>query len=380
MNKIKSFTEYMILILNCGSQSIKWKLFSNNLKLRKEGRQKVFNSKNYQKILVKELNQLNKYQKKINAVGHRVVHGGKEFRKPTKITKKVLKKLEKFNKFAPLHNPFNILGIKVGQKLFPGVSQIAVFDTEFYANLPKKAYIYPLPANIRKKYRFRRFGFHGISHEYVAKTAAKKIKKPFENLKIITCHLGGGSSITAVKNGKSVDTSMGFTPMEGLVMMTRTGDIDPGIVIGLAQKFSLKRINKLLNFESGLKGISGSSEMLEVLKKIKKGNKKAKLALEIFVYRIQKYIGAYFAILDGCDLLVFTGTIGFGSAKIRNMICKNLNILRPARQSAARSPASSLTGEVGRGASRRLAGGNTKVLAIETDEELAIAQKIMKGL
>ena len=339
----------MILVLNCGSQSIKWKLFrKKDLKLLEEGEKTVFNLNNFEEILFREVNKLkNKYFDKIQKIGHRVVHGGEKFRKPTKITKQVLKELEKFNKLAPLHNPFNILGIKVAKKVFPKVSQTAVFDTEFYKDLPKKAYIYPLPEEIRKKYKIRRFGFHGISHEYVAKEAAKRIKKPFAKLKIITCHLGGGSSITAIKNGKAIDTSMGFTPMEGLIMMTRPGDIDAGIVLELVKNFSFKKTDKILNFQSGLKGICGKEKMLEVLKKAKQGNKKAKLALDLFVYRIQKYIGAYFTILGGCDLLIFTGTIGFFSTKIRNMICRDLTILK-----------------------------NTKILAIKTDEELSIAQKV----
>jgi len=351
----------MIFILNCGSQSIKWKLFTDDLlnseritrseatglKLKKEGKQKVFDSKKYQQILTKELKKLENYKKKIKVIGHRVVHGGNKFKKPTRINKRVLKELEKFNKFAPLHNPFNILGIKTAQKFFSKIPQIAVFDTEFYTDLPQKAYVYPLPENLRKKYGFRHFGFHGISHEYVAKTAAKKIKRPFEKLKIITCHLGGGASITAIKNGRAIDTSMGFTPMEGVVMMTRSGDIDPGIVLELSKIFSPSKTEEILNFESGLKGISGSGNMLEILKRAKRGNQKAKLALRIFTYRIQKCIGAYFAILRGCDLLVFTGAIGSGSRKIRNMICKDLNILK-----------------------------NTKILSVETNEELAIAHKI----
>jgi len=339
----------MILVLNCGSQSIKWKLFrKKDLKLLEEDEKTVFNSNNFEEILFREVNELkNKYFDKIQKIGHRVVHGGEKFRKPTKITKQVLKELEKFNKLAPLHNPFNILGIKVAKKVFPKVSQIAVFDTEFYKDLPKKAYIYPLPEEIRKKHKIRRFGFHGISHEYVAKEAAKRIKRPFKKLKIITCHLGGGSSITAIKNGKAIDTSMGFTPMEGLIMMTRPGDIDAGIVLELVKDFSLKKTDKILNFQSGLKGICGKEKMLDVLKKAKQGNKKAKLALDLFAYRIQKYIGSYFTILGGCDLLIFTGTIGFFSAKIRNMICRDLTILK-----------------------------NTKILAIKTDEEFSIAQKI----
>jgi len=356
----------MILVLNCGSQSIKWKLFEADLKLAKEGEREVFNPKNYQRMLTKELRKTAKYKKDIKVIGHRVVQGGNKFRRPTLITRATargederssspnranLKELEKFNKLAPLHNPFNILGIRISQKIFPNSKQIAVFDTGFYLNLPERAYNYTLPKYIIKKFGFQRLGFHGISHEFVAKEAAQKIKKPFKKLKIITCHLGGGSSITAIKNGRAVDTSMGFTPMEGVVMMTRPGDIDAGIVLELAKSFSPKRANEILNFESGLKSISGTKEMLEILRKAKKGNQEAKLALEIFIYKIKKYIGAYFAVLGGCDLLVFTGAIGWGSLKIRKMICKDLAILK-----------------------------NTKILAVETDEELAIAKKLQKKL
>lgn len=341
----------MILVLNCGSQSIKWKLFQDNLKLKEEGKKEVFDFKNYQKILIKEFKKITDYRRDLKIIGHRVVHGGNKFREPVLINKKVLKEIEKFNKFAPLHNPFNILGIKISQKIFPNLKQIAVFDTGFYLNLPERAYNYTLPKYIIKKFGFQKLGFHGISHEFVAREAAEKIKKPFKKLKIITCHLGGGSSITAIKNGRAIDTSMGFTPMEGVAMMTRSGDLDPGIVLELAKNFSPERVDEILNFESGLKSISGTKEMLEILIKAKKGNKRAKFALEIFVYKIKKYIGAYFVILGGCDLLVFTGAIGWGSSKIRNMICKDLTILK-----------------------------GTKILVIDTDEELAIAKKIIKAV
>ncbi|MEA3344330.1 MAG: acetate/propionate family kinase, partial [Patescibacteria group bacterium] len=310
----------------------------------------IYNKIFFHSDLVKELEKIKSFFKDIQIIGHRVVHGGEEFRKSLKIDKNNLKELEKNNKLAPLHNPFNLLGIKSAQKIFSSVPQIAVFDTEFYVNLPEKAYIYPLPEKLIKKYQFRRFGFHGISHEYVAQTGAEKINKQFNKLKIITCHLGGGSSITAIKNGKAIDTSMGFTPMEGLIMMTRSGDIDPGIVLELSKIFSPKRAEEILNSESGLKAISGTGDMLKILKKAEMGNKKAKLALGMFAYRIQKYIGAYVAVLGGCDLLIFTGTIGFGSSKIRNIIIKNLSILKKER---------------------------TKILAIKPNEELAIAKKII---
>ena len=220
----------MVLVLNCGSQSIKWKLFERKsksvLKLKKQGETDVFDIKDYKNILTKELKKIVGYKKDIKTIGYRFVYGGDKFRKPIIITKKNLKELVKFNKFAPLHNPFNTLGVEISQKIFPGSKQIAVFDTGFYKDLPEKACVYALPKNIRNKFGFKKFGFHGISHKFASEQASKQIKKPFEKLKIITCHLGGGSSITAIKDGKVIDTSMGFTPMEGVMMMTRAGDID----------------------------------------------------------------------------------------------------------------------------------------------------------
>ncbi|MCX6722116.1 MAG: acetate/propionate family kinase [Candidatus Staskawiczbacteria bacterium] len=341
----------MILVLNCGSQSIKWKVFDQKLKVVKEGKCAVSNQEKFQESLQEELKKIDGI--KIDIIGHRVVHGKDLFKEPIKITDENIKQLETLNNLAPLHNPFNVLGIKTCQKIFPNIPQIAIFDTEFFKDLPEIAYTYALPAEIVKEFGFRKYGFHGISHEYVAKKAAKIVKKPFNKLKIITCHLGGGSSITAIKNGKAIDTSMGFTPMQGLVMMTRAGDMDFGIVLELVREFGLDKTNEILNKESGVKGICGESEMLEVLKKIKSADpeqrRRAKLALDIFVYSIKKYIGSYFAILGGCDLLVFTGSIGSGNKITREMVCKNSDILK-----------------------------KTKVLAIETDEELAIAEKVIK--
>ncbi|MCD6233258.1 acetate/propionate family kinase [bacterium] len=337
----------MIFIVNCGSQSIKWKLFQNTLSLEKEGKRNVFRSRDFRKYLREELRKVLSYRKEINIIGHRVVHGGLKYRNPTIITQKVLQDLQQLSKYAPLHNPYNILGIKEARKFFPKVKQVAVFDTGFFAFLPQKASYYPLPKEILKKYGFQRLGFHGISHEYAAREAAKEVKKPFERLKIITCHLGGGMSISAIKNGRAVETSMGFTPLEGLMMMTRAGDIDAGIVLGLCKRLSPKKTEKILNFDSGVVSIAGTKDMLEILDKARKGNKKAKFALEIFSYRIKKYIGAYFAVLGNCDVLVFTGMIGWGSRKVRSMICKELSFLN-----------------------------KTRVLSIAPNEELAIARKL----
>jgi acetate kinase len=341
----------MILILNCGSQSIKWKVYDlprgkagGELKLLQHGSRDVLNSAQFSEVLFEELN---KITESINLIGHRVVHGGTEFIKPLQITEENLKELEKISHLAPLHNPYNLLGIKACQKIFKDVRQFAVFDTEFFADLPKMAYTYALPENLN----FRRFGFQGTSHEYVANEAVRIIKKPFNKLKIITCHLGGGASVAAIKNGKAIDTSMGFTPLEGLVMMTRSGNVDAGIVLELVKQFGIEGTDKMLNKNSGIKGVCGEGDMLKVLSALggpASGGEKAKykLAFDVFVYSVQKYIGAYFAILGGCDVLVFTGSIGAGNPKTRNAISK-LDILK-----------------------------KTKILAIKTDEELAIAKKI----
>lgn len=335
----------MILVLNCGSQSIKWKLFSEKLSMVKEGEVEVFNSRQFEQLLIKELENLKGQKFEIRKIGHRVVFGGTKFIKTTKITLKTIKELEKFNKIVPSHNPFNLLGIKKSFKLFGGVPQFAVFDTEFYSSLPDIAFTYSLPESIRKRFDYRKFGFHGISHEYAARQAAKE---KFDKIKIISCHMGGGTSITAIKNGKAVDTSMGFGPTEGVIMMTRSGDVDNEIILEIAKRYGVEKTRKIINFESGFKGICKTGNMFEVLNKIEKGDKKSELALDIFVYQIKKYIGGYFAALGGCDLLVFTGAIGYGSAKITSMILQDMPMLK-----------------------------NTKISFIKPDEELAIAKKII---
>ena len=337
----------MILVLNCGSQSIKWKVYDQNLKVAKEGRRDVLDQETFKTFLEEELKRLIGIE--ITIVGHRVVHGKDIFVEPAEMDDENIKKLELLNYLAPLHNPYNVLGIKICKNFFKDVPQIAAFDTEFFKDVPEVAYTYALPKDIVKEFGYRRYGFHGISHEYVAKKAAEEIGKPLEKLKIITVHLGGGSSIAAIKDGKAIDTSMGFTPLQGLVMMTRAGDMDSGIVLDIVREFGIDRANEILNKKSGIKGVCGDEEMLKVLERVKKGEKEAKLAFDVFIYSIQKYIGSYFAILGGCDVLVFTGSIGAGDPITRETVCKDLDILK-----------------------------KTKILAIETDEELAIAQKIIK--
>jgi len=333
----------MILILNCGSQSIKWELFNHSLVSISENKREIFDIKEYKKILDEELNKLKNIA--ILYVGHRVVHGGK-YCKPQIITKKVIAEIKKFSKVAPLHNPFSLLGVEACQKKFKNAKQIAIFDTAFFAELPEKAKIYPLPKKLTKKYQIKKYGFHGISHRYLTEKAAKILNKPLNKLNLITLHIGGGSSITAIKKGKPIDTSMGFTPMEGLMMTTRAGNIDPGILFYLLNFIDKDDLYYKLNFESGIKGLCGTSDIRILLKK---KDKKTKLTLDCFIYQIQKYLSAYFGILSNVDAIVFGGAAGFGSAKLRKMITKDLKFLK-----------------------------NIKILSIDSDEELEIAKEMQK--
>ena len=319
-----------ILVINCGSSSIKYKLFvMPQEKLLKKGLiehigekgSKIQNHYTGLKMILADIHS-------VQAVGHRVVHGGEKFERPVAIDKAVIQKIKDCSEIAPLHNPANLEGILACKKLLPAVIQVAIFDTAFHQTLPEYAYVYGLPYEYYKRYGIRKYGFHGTSHEYVAREAARILKNPLNKLKIITCHLGNGCSITAVDKGKSIDTSMGFTPLEGLVMGTRSGDIDPALVTYIMnkKKINADQIDNLLNKESGLKGISGISNDMRVLAtKAKAGNKRARLARDIFVYRIKKYIGAYTSVMNGCDCLVFTAGIGENQKSIRDKICKGIS-------------------------------------------------------
>lgn len=364
---------YKILTINCGSSSIKYRLFDVSTNDGKKDAQfnlldkgliekigqpgsEAGDHKQGMRLLFDNLVSGPQAQIKsldeIFAIGHRVVHGGVEFKKPSLITSQVISKIKECCELAPLHNPVNLAGIEACQELLPNIKQVAIFDTAFHQTLPEHAYIYGLPYEYFQKYNLRKFGFHGTSHHYVAQEAARQLRKPLSKLKLITCHLGNGCSITAVKNGKSIDTSMGFTPLEGLVMGTRCGDIDPASVIFLAEKekISLSEIDKVLNYKSGLKGITGiSNDMREIDAAARKGNHRAKLALDIFAYRIKKYIGSYIAVLGGVDAIVFTAGIGENEKHVRQKILKGLfNFLNPKK---------------------------TAVLVIPTNEELMIARE-----
>lgn len=306
----------------------------------------------------------------INAIGHRVVHGGEKFADSTLITEEVINQIEEVSELAPLHNPHNLTGIKVCSKLMPGKPQVAVFDTAFHQTMTPRAYLYALPYEYYKKYGIRRYGFHGTSHKYVAHRTAQIMDKPIEDLKIITCHLGNGASITAVDAGKSVDTSMGLTPLEGLVMGTRCGDIDPAIIPFLMEKedLSMKDIDDIMNKKSGLLGLSGvSSDSRDVREAASKGNKRARMAQEIFNYKVKKYIGAYMTIMGGVDAIVFTAGIGENAGEVRAGIIEGLEFLdiyldREANQ--VKGKEKEITTE----------DSAIKVYTIPTNEELVIAR------
>lgn len=310
-----------------------------------------------------------KDKSEIDAVGHRVVHGGETFSGSVLITDQVMKALKDNIELAPLHNPPNIKGIQATKEHLPLTPQVGVFDTSFHIKMPPHAFLYGIPYELYKKYKIRRYGFHGTSHRYVSQRAAEMLGKPYEELKIITAHLGNGCSMAAVDCGHSVDTTMGFTPLEGLIMGTRSGDMDPSVILYIMAKegLSLSEANTLLNKHSGLIGISGeSSDMREIEEAVAEGNKKAKYAFDVFTYKIKKYVGSYAAAMGGLDALVFTGGIGENSIKVRNDVCANLDFIGIKIDPLKNE---NVKGETDISAS----GSKVKVLRIPTNEELVIA-------
>ncbi len=310
----------------------------------------------------------------IEAVGHRVVHGGETFSGSVLITDDVLRALKDNIELAPLHNPPNLKGISAAKEHLPNIPQCGIFDTAFHSSMPPHAYLYWIPFKLYKRYKIRRYGFHGTSHRFVSKRAAVLLKKPYEELKIITAHLGNGGSMAAIKYGKSIDTSMGFTPLEGLLMGTRSGDLDPSIIpyIMAKEELSISDMNTLLNKHSGLVGISGeSSDMREILQAVEEGDKKAKYAYDVYTYRIKKYIGAYAAAMGGADAIVFTGGIGENAVQVRADVCSNMEFLGikidTERNKNAEGDAIITTDD-----------SDTKVLRIPTNEELVIAMDTEK--
>jgi acetate kinase len=310
----------------------------------------------------------------LDAVGHRVVHGGEEFSDSVLLDRNVVEAIRRCSQFAPLHNPHNLKGIEICTRLLPGVPQVGVFDTAFHHHMPPRAYLYGLPLSVYRKLGIRRYGFHGTSHRFVAGKAAAVLGKPLEELRLITCHLGNGASIAAVDRGVSVDTTMGFTPLEGLVMGTRCGDLDPAVIPYLMQVENLtpREMDTLMNKQSGLLGLTETTnDVREILEEAERGSEEHRLALEVFTYRIRKYIGSYLAVLGGADAIVFTGGIGTNSASVRRMIGAACQWLDVGIDDAANSSADEVI---------NTAHSSVDVWVIPTDEEVQIASHALRML
>lgn len=390
----------IILVLNCGSSSIKYQLFDmgDENKLLAKGlleriglNDSILTHKPTGGEPYKVINDIPDHTTGINlvmgvltdsrhgvikditeikAVGHRVVNGGESYKESVLIDNEVKRQIEINIELAPLHNPANLKGILSVEKLIPGVPQVAVFDTSFHQTMPDYAYMYALPYEYYEKYKIRKYGYHGTSHKFVASKAAKLIGKDVRDINIITCHLGNGASITAIQKGRSIDTSMGFTPVDGLIMGTRTGEIDPGVLIYIADKehLNVTGVNNLINKKSGVAGISGlSSDMRDLELAYAEGNEKAILALNMYAYKVKKYIGSYMAVLNGLDLLVFTGGVGENDHKMRAMICSDMESLGVVFDFEANS------GIRGKDLVISKPESKVKVMCITTDEEFVIA-------
>ena len=391
-----------VLVINCGSSSLKYQLIDaqtekalavglcerigidGRLNHTPAGGEKVVINKDmpdHEVAVQMVLDELTdeKYGvisdlKEIDAIGHRVVHGGEKFASSVVINDEVMAAIEECNPLAPLHNPANLIGIRACQAIMPGVPNVAVFDTAFHQTMEPTAFMYGLPYECYEKYKVRRYGFHGTSHSFVSKRAIALAGLDPENSKVIVCHLGNGASVSAVKNGKSVDTSMGLTPLEGLVMGTRSGDIDPAIIEYLAHAMdkSLEEVMKILNKESGVYGLSGvSSDFRDLEKAADEGNKKAQLAQDVFGYRVAKYIGAYTAAMNGVDAIAFTAGLGENNGIMREYVCSFLGYLGVEIDKEKNSV---------RGEETIVSTPNSKVkvLVVPTNEELAIAREAME--
>jgi len=392
-----------ILVINCGSSSIKYQLMDMEEErvlaeglVEKIGESRSFLSHQTERSSVrKEVTSRDhreglrlvidhlleksagviKDPAEISAVGHRVVHGGDAFIESTLVDENVIGTIRRCATLAPLHNPPNLAGIEAAMDLLPDVPHVAVFDTSFHQTMPKEAYMYALPYELYEKYGIRRYGFHGTSHRYVALRAAQLLGRDLGDLKVITCHLGNGCSMTAVDRGKSVDTSMGFTPLEGLPMGTRCGDIDPSIVFFVAEKerLSLTEVSEILNRKSGLLGISGiSNDVREIRGEAERGNDRARLALQVLAYKVRKYIGAYAAVLGGLDVIVFTAGIGENAEYVRWEVCRGLEFLGVRLDESRNKEPMKSKGVIS------AEGSQVKVLVVPTREELMIARDTLE--
>lgn len=387
-----------IFVLNCGSSSLKYKLYAmENEQVLAEGRVERIGQENAiithqsqgkekvsktmpileHTVAIREcLNLLTDPQQgviknvsEIDAVGHRVVHGGESFSDSVLIDDRTKEILDSLAELAPLHNPANVMGIRAAEKIMPKTPQVAVFDTAFHSTMPSHAYLYAIPYTIYQRHKVRRYGFHGTSHKYVSQRAAELMGRDIADLKIISCHLGNGASIAAIAGGKSVDTSMGFTPLEGLMMGTRSGDIDPGAIFYIMRKegLTLHEIDSMLNKHSGLFGIAGVSDMRDIEKGIEEDDKLCKLAFDIYEYRIRKYIGSYIAAMNGVDAIVFTAGIGENTPALRSQLVANLPYLGISINEENNK-------KRGEDIEISTPDSKVKVFVIPTDEELVIAR------
>lgn len=393
-----------ILVINCGSSSLKFQVINSEseevlakgicerigiggvLEYTPKGGEKEITQidmpthveavQNVLNALTNEKTGILKSLDEIDAVGHRIVHGGEAFSEAALITEEMIKEVEACNDLAPLHNPANIIGIRSCQKVLPNVPMVGVFDTAFHQTMPAKAYLYGLPKKYYDEYKVRRYGFHGTSHQFVSRRAAELIGKPLEDSKIVVCHLGNGASISAVLNGKSIDTSMGLTPLEGVIMGTRSGDIDPSIVQFIANKegCDIDGVMNILNKQSGVLGMSGiSSDFRDITAKMEEGDQNAKDVLETYSYRVAKYIGAYITAMHGVDAIVFTAGVGENNKYIRRMAISYFDYMGikmdPERSEAVRCEALLSTDD-----------STVPVWMIPTDEELSIARQTVEVL
>lgn len=394
-----------VLVINCGSSSLKFQLINSEddsvlakglcERIGLEGSRLVYSKASQEKeimnadmpnhnraveLVIAALTDKDKgvieSLKDVDAIGHRIVHGGEKFAKSVLIDDEVIKAIEECNELAPLHNPANLIGIKSCRELMPDTPMVAVFDTAFHQTMPEKAYLYGLPYKYYEDYKVRRYGFHGTSHSFVSAKTAQLLGKPYEELKTIVCHLGNGASICAVANGKSVDTSMGLTPLEGLIMGTRSGSIDPAIVEFLANKENktVEEVMNVLNKESGVLGLSGiGSDFRDIMEAMEKGDKRAGLTIEAYCYQVVKYIGAYTAAMNGVDAIAFTAGLGENNSYIRKEICSNLGYLGVKIDDKQNEK---------RGEDVIISTGDSKVkvLVVPTNEELKIAKETLEQI
>ncbi|HID70266.1 MAG TPA: acetate kinase [Desulfobacterales bacterium] len=396
-----------IMVLNAGSSSLKFKLFNKqDLSVLASGviekigepqsharveyidgsgeelSEEVYQSMPDHRSAVRLMEKLFREKEilghvnELAGIGHRVVHGGESFHEPVLINDEILHAIKELVPLAPLHNPANITGIEAAMERTPDIPQVAVFDTAFHQSIPEHAYLYALPYHLYEEQKVRRYGFHGTSHSYVSKMAAEYLNLPYNELKFISLHLGNGASAAAIDRGRCVDTSMGLTPLEGLVMGTRSGDLDPAILFYLAREtgMDIQELDNLLNKESGLKGICGNNDMRSIGRMADTGDSHAQLAIEIFCYRIKKYVGAYLAALSGADCLIFTGGIGENDIRVREKCLAGLDTLGVALDSQKNSNRKDGIMEI------QKEGGSCKILVVPTDEEFEIASQTLKLL